>query len=461
MAKRVMVIGLDCAVPGLVLERWLDELPAIKSLTERGSYGVLRSCDPPITVPAWSVMTSSRNPGTLGFYGFRNRKDRSYDRLSLADSRAVRLPRVWDLLSLRDRPVIVLGVPQTYPVSRVNGVMVSCFLTPDVATSEYTYPAELRDEIEQLVGTYMVDVPNFRTDDKDTLLADLETMTARRFEVAEHLLETRPWDMFFMVEMGTDRIHHAFWRYFDAEHRLYEPGNPYEGAMLDYYKALDRKIESLLRHADDETAILVVSDHGARRMDGGICVNEWLRQEGYLVLKEEPREAVRLTPELVDWPRTTAWGEGGYYSRLFLNVEGREPEGKVPAADYESVRLELKEKLEALGDENGEPIGTVAHRPEDLYPERRGIAPDLLVYFGELGWRSVGQVGTGTIHVFENDTGPDDANHAPEGMYLLVSPDGEVGPASERDIRDIAPTILELLDEPVPAEMEGRSLLAR
>ena len=355
--------------------------------------------------------------------------------------------------------MIVLGVPQTYPVSRVNGVMVSCFLTPDVATNEYTYPSELRDEIEQLVGTYMVDVPNFRTDDKETLLADLETMTARRFQVAEHLVATRPWDMFFMVEMGTDRIHHAFWRYFDSEHRLFEPGNPYEGVMLDYYRALDRMIGSLLAHADDETAILVVSDHGAQRMDGGICVNEWLRREGYLTLKDEPSEPVRLTPELIDWARTTAWGEGGYYSRVFLNVEGREPEGTVPAGEYEGVRLELKQKLESLGDENGESIGTVAHRPEDLYPERRGIAPDLLVYFGDLRWRSVGQVGTGTVHVFENDTGPDDANHAPEGMYLLVRPDGDVGAGPERDIRDIAPTILDLLDEPVPAEMEGRSLL--
>ena len=454
-----MVIGLDCAVPGLVLDAWLDQLPAIRGLTERGTYGVLRSCDPPITVPAWSVMTSSRNPGTLGFYGFRNRKDRSYDRLSLADSRSVRLPRVWDLLSLRDRPVIVLGVPQTYPVSRVNGAMVSCFLTPDVATNDYTYPSELRHEIEQLVGTYMVDVPNFRTDDKETLLADLEEMTVRRFRVAEHLLETRPWDMFFMVEMGTDRIHHAFWRYFDPEHRLFEPGNPYEGAMLDYYRALDTKIASLLAHADDDTAILVVSDHGAKRMEGGICVNEWLRREGYLTLKEEPAEPVRLTPDLIDWPRTTAWGEGGYYSRVFLNVEGREPEGLVRAADYEHVRLELKRKLEALGDENGTPIGTLAHRPEDLYPETRGIAPDLLVYFGDLDWRSVGQVGTGAVHVFENDTGPDDANHAPEGMYLLAMRDGVVGPGRERDIRDIAPTILELLDGPVPAEREGRSLL--
>ena len=348
-ASRALVIGLDCAAPQLVFDQWLDELPTIRGLTERGAWGVLRSCDPPITVPAWSSMTSSRSPGSLGFYGFRNRRDHSYDKLVFADSRSVRVPRVWDLLSTRGRPVIVLGVPQTYPVSRVNGVMVSCFLTPDTETSQYTYPAGLKEEIEALVGHYLVDVRNFRTDDKDRLLAEIEEMTEKRFRVAEHLLETRPWDLFFMVEMGTDRIHHGFWRFTDSEHRLYEAGNQYEQAMLDYYRALDEKLGRLLRFADEDTAILLVSDHGAKRMDGGICVNEWLRREGYLHLKEEPDEPTRLTPDLIDWGRTTAWGEGGYYCRLFLNVEGREPEGIVPADQYELVRAELKDRLEGAG----------------------------------------------------------------------------------------------------------------
>lgn len=454
-----MVIGLDCAAPELVLEAWRDELPVIDSLMERAVFGVLRSCDPPITVPAWSVMTASRHPGELGFYGFRNRRDRSYDQLTIADARAVRVPRVWDILSMRDRPVIVLGVPQTYPVSRVNGVMVSCFLTPDTDTSQYTYPAELKAEIEGLVGRYLVDVDDFRTEEKDRLLRDLEEMTEKRFRVAEHLLASREWDLFFMVEMGTDRIHHAFWRFFDPGHRFYEPGNPYEGAMLDYYRRLDERLSRLLRFADDETAVMIVSDHGAKRMEGGICINEWLRREGYLTLLEEPREARRLEPDLVDWPRTAAWGEGGYYCRLFMNVRGREPQGVVDPADYERARDEIREKLEALGDEAGRPIGSVAHKPEDLYPTRRGVAPDLLVYFGDLSWRSIGEVGTGAIHVFENDTGPDDANHAHEGLYLLAA-DGVVpGRAEQRDLRDIAPTLLELLGEPVPAEMEGRSLL--
>jgi predicted AlkP superfamily phosphohydrolase/phosphomutase len=144
---------------------------------------------------------------------------------------------------------------------------------------------------------------------------------------------------------------------------------------------------------------------------------------------------------------------------LFLNVAGREPEGTVPAADYERVRAELKEKLEALGDERGRPIGTVAHRPEDLYAETNGIAPDLLVYFGALHWRSIGQVGTEAVHVFENDTGPDDANHAHEGLYVIVAAGVPAGPGPERDIRDVAPTLLDLLGEPVPAEMEGTSMV--
>ena len=285
------------------------------------------------------------------------------------------MPRVWDLLSARDRPVIVLGVPGTFPVTPVNGAMVACFLTPDVETSPYTHPPELKDEIAGVVGRYLIDVPDFRTEEKDRLLGDLEEMTDKRFRLAEHLLATRPWDLFFMVEMGTDRIQHAFWRFTDPEHRLFEPGNRYETAILDYYRRLDERIGRLLRHADEETAVLIVSDHGAKRIDGGICVNEWLRQEGYLVLKEEPEGPMRLTPDLIDWPRTVAWGEGGYYCRLFLNVQGREPEGVVPADDYERVRGELKTKLEALGDERADRSARSRTGPKTSTRSGRGSRP--------------------------------------------------------------------------------------
>ncbi len=116
--KRVAVFGLDCAEPSLMFERWADLLPNTQRLMASGTYGPLTSSMPPITVPAWSCMASSKDPGTLGIYGFRNRKDHSYDGLSIATSRAVREPRLWDILTDRGRDNIIVGVPGTSALPR-------------------------------------------------------------------------------------------------------------------------------------------------------------------------------------------------------------------------------------------------------------------------------------------------------------------------------------------------------
>ena len=96
--KRVMIIGLDCAEPSLVLGRYRDQLPTLSALADAGAYGRLESVVPPITVPAWSCMMSSRTPGDLGIYGFRNRADHSYDGLFIANGAAVKEPRLWDIV---------------------------------------------------------------------------------------------------------------------------------------------------------------------------------------------------------------------------------------------------------------------------------------------------------------------------------------------------------------------------
>src|ERR671922_153786 len=129
--RRVMVIGLDCAAPELIFDRWLDDLPNIKSIYRSGLHGLLRSCDPPITVPAWSVMMSSKSPGTLGVYGFRNRADHSYDKYAIANSLAIKEDRLWDILSRHGKRSIVIGVPGTYPPRPLKGALVGDFLTPD------------------------------------------------------------------------------------------------------------------------------------------------------------------------------------------------------------------------------------------------------------------------------------------------------------------------------------------
>ncbi len=459
--KRVMIIGLDCAEPSLVLGRYRDQLPTLSALADAGAYGRLESVVPPITVPAWSCMMSSRTPGDLGIYGFRNRADHSYDGLFIANGAAVKEPRLWDILGRRGKHSIVLGVPGTFPVKPLNGVMVSCFLTPST-DSQYTFPPALRNEVEEVVGEYLFDCTEFRTEDKVDLLRQIYEMTDKRFKLADHLLSTKPWDLFAMVEMGTDRIYHGFWKDMDTEHRKHVPGGPYEDAILDYHVHVDGLLANLLRHADDETAVLVVSDHGAKRMDGGIRINEWLRQEGLLGLEREPEGRSSTRDCGIDWARTKVWAEGGYYSRVFLNVEGREPNGTIPAADYERFRDELARRICAIPDELGNPIPTKVFRPEDVYPEIKGIAPDLIVHFGDLYWRAVGTVGGDEgLHTFDNDTGPDDANHAQHGMFILRAPGIEPGLREGAHLLDIAPTVLEMLGQPVPPAMRGTSLVER
>jgi predicted AlkP superfamily phosphohydrolase/phosphomutase len=459
MASKIMIIGLDCAEPSLVLERWRDELPTLSGLMEQGVHGRLTSVIPPITVPAWSCMMASRTPGDLGVYGFRNRSDHTYDGLFIANGTAIREPRLWDLMTRRGKRSIVLGVPGTFPPRPLNGCVVSCFLTPSTSV-QYTYPPMLRREIEQVVGEYLFDCPEFRTENKDYLLRQVYEMTDRRFALADHLLSTKPWDFFAMVEMGTDRMHHGFWKYMDPQHRKYESGNEYEDAILDYHRHVDGLVGKLLAHADDDTAVLVVSDHGAKRLDGGIRVNEWLRREGYLSTLTQPNGTTSLDELGVDWSKTVAWGEGGYYSRIFMNVRGREPDGIVAPEDYERVRSELAERLAAIPDDEGRPMGTTVFRPEEVYPDVNGVAPDLIVHFGDLLWRAVGTVGGDEgIHTFENDTGPDDANHAQDGLLIMAGPGIEPGEREGMHLLDVAPTVLELLGMDVPRSMRGRSLL--
>ncbi len=454
-----MLLGLDCAEPSLVLERWRDQLPTISGLMERGSYGRLTSVIPPITVPAWSCMMASRTPGDLGVYGFRNRSDHSYDGGFIATSAAIEAPRLWDLVTRAGGSSIVLGVPGTYPPRPLKGVMVSCFLTPSLE-SRYTYPPALRDEIAEVVGEYVFDAKDFRTDDKERLLGQIYEMTDRRFALAQHLLATRPWDLFALVEMGPDRMHHAFWKYMDPEHRKHESGSPFESAILDYHRHVDGLLAKLLEQVDEDTVVFVLSDHGAKRLDGGIRINEWLRREGLLATLAEPDGVSSLRDVGVDWPRTTAWGEGGYYARVFLNVRGREPEGVVEPDEYEAVRDDLARRIAAIPDDAGRPISTAVYRPEDLYEEPHGVPPDLIVVFGDLFWRSVGTVGGDEgIQTLENDTGPDDANHAQDGLYVVAGPGIEARGRTDAHLLDIAPTVLEVLGIEREPGMRGESLL--
>lgn len=456
---RTLLIGLDCAAPEILFGE--SGLTHLRRLMSRGCYGRLESVIPPITVPAWMCMATSQDPGSLGVYGFRNRTSYSYDGLGVVNSQSITAPALWDYFG-QDGQVVVVGVPPGFPPRKVNGVSIGCFLTPDTVRSDFTHPSDLKKTLTDLVGEYPVDVGGFRTDDKAWLRDQIYEMTRKHFQVIRHLMEHVDWQYFQFVEIGLDRIHHGFWKYHDPKHRQYVPDSGFERVVRDYYFYLDEEIGSILKLIDDADTVLVASDHGAQRLDGGFCVNEWLHREGLLALKERPDRPAPLKPSQIDWTRTQVWSEGGYYARVFLNVEGREPQGTVPQDRYETVLADVRARLEALVDDRGQPMRTQVFRPRDIYREQKRIPPDLIAHFGGLYWRSIGGVGYDNLYVQENDTGPDDCNHAQFGAFILTGPRVDMrGEVDGMHLLDVAPTLLDLAGRPIPSSMQGTSLLRR
>ena len=127
----------------MMFDKLLDKLPDIKRMYESGMHGNLETCHPPITVPAWMVMMTGKNPGKLGIYGFRHRRGFSYsDGYIVNSTTGCKEDTVWQILSREGKKSIVLGVPPGYPPKQIeNADIVSCFITPG-QDKQFTNPPE-------------------------------------------------------------------------------------------------------------------------------------------------------------------------------------------------------------------------------------------------------------------------------------------------------------------------------
>jgi len=453
MKRRVAIVGLDGVPPELLFDRLLPELPTMRMLISRGVYGPLESCDPPITVPAWAVMMTGKTPSQLGVFGFRERVRASYTDISLVTSASIKAHALWDYAGQHGKRSCVFGVPPAYPPKPIHGIMVGCHLTPHPG-SRFVSPDALQEELEQHAGPYIPDVA-FRAAERERVLSQLVEMTVQHARMRRHLLTKERWDFFVGVEIGTDRLHHAFWKFSDPTHPRYAAPSRFATAMLEYYRLIDQQLQETLSLLDDDTLLLILSDHGAKSMHGVFCVNEWLIERGYLVLRRASERPMPLEQADVDWAQTIAWAWGGYYARLFLNIRGREPDGCLAPQDAERIKNRLLQELAAVITPLGRPLGVTT-----IQVEPGQAAADLMLYFGNLSWRAAGTIGHGRLFLEENDTGPDDAVHSKQGVFLLYDPRRTWGDrlTDPLQLTDIAPTILRLLDLSIPDGMAGTPL---
>jgi predicted AlkP superfamily phosphohydrolase/phosphomutase len=341
--------------------------------------------------------------------------------------------------------------------------MVSGFLSPGVEKA--AYPDDLRNDLE--TSGYKIDV-NAKLghkEDKTEFMEDAHETLDARFEAFKQYIREDDWDLFFGVFMTTDRVNHFLFGDYEGEHggldgggdgtgdtEVYEPDGGLSAdeveLFMEFYGKVDRYLGELREMLADDTTMMVASDHGFTTLNHEVHCNAWLEEQGWLEYETDDHD------ELDDIAH-----ESTAYSlipgRFYLNLEGREPDGSVPQAEYEETRAELKSMLESMTGPNGEPVADrVVTKEEAFRGAHDDIAPDLTVIPNHGFDLKAGFKGHDEVF----DVGPRNGMHSFDNASLFI--DDPDCPIEDVDLFDIGPTILDLMDiDYNRPEFDGRSLV--
>ncbi|MFW5974487.1 MAG: alkaline phosphatase family protein [Natrialbaceae archaeon] len=420
---RVAFVGID-GVPYSLLADHPEKFENFAALAAEGTAGAIDSIVPPESSACWPALTTGKNPGATGVYGFQDREVGSYETY-VPMGRDVQAKRLWTRVDDAGREATVMNVPVTFPPDREIQRMVSGFLSPGV--DKAAYPDEIREYLQSIDYRIDVNAKLGHDDDKSEFIADAHETIDKRFEAFTHYLEADDWDLFFGVFMTTDRVNHFLFEDYEREGEYYEE-------FMDFYRKLDGYIGEIRAMLPDDVTLVVASDHGFTTLDYEVHCNRWLEEEGWLEYEADDPE------ELAD----IADGTEAYSlipGRFYINLEGREPRGSVPESEYEQKRDELEEALELMTGPDGEPVIDRVETSEDAYRgDHADIAPDLVAIPNHGFDLKSGFSGEGAVF----DTGPRNGMHSFDNACLYI--DDADARVADTDLYDIAPTILSLLD---------------
>ncbi|MFX1475623.1 MAG: alkaline phosphatase family protein [Promethearchaeota archaeon] len=479
---KLIILGLDGATFE-VIGNHLERLPTLNSLIREGVSGKLLSTIPMDTAVAWPAFATGRNPGKLGIYDFMIRDPESM-KLHVLDFRDLSYDFFWHYIpgsvGLASIPAIP---PQNVSAFFIQGSLV--ILPPDGTFYVMGEKRKLPPYYNHYIKWY---------EDKGKILKNLEKSVENRCSVYVSLLkETHPDFAMFLFD-AIDHIQHHFWAFMDKSHPAYRKTR-YEEAIVNTYAQVDECIKEIISRVDEDTHILIVSDHGFGPCHTKINITRWLEKNGYLGYGQAPRQRLfykilrllfRIGAKLpdfikrtlirryltesktdqiaeretaIDWSISKAYS-WGYCSPIFINLQGREPDGIVPPAEYEKLREEIIQKLLKLRDpETSRPVFKTVLKKEDIYSGQfLNLAPDILI---------IPHRGYGTSTSLASDAPlfervgiyPGTGIHELEGVFIFKGPTVKQGAVIKgAKIMDIAPTILHLFGVSIPSDMDGRVL---
>jgi predicted AlkP superfamily phosphohydrolase/phosphomutase len=432
--KKVVVIGLD-GTPFSLVNGLMEQgvMPNLSGLLSRGSMVEMKSVHPSVSSVAWTSFMTGKNPAKHGIFGFTDRQPDSYQ-LYFPNSRNVMSETLWDVLGANNKRSVVINVPSTYPAKELNGVLVSGFVAIDLAKA--SYPPSIVPKLKEM--GYKIDVDTkLAKESKDRLFDDLYYTIEKRREALIHFFEQESWDLFIGVITATDRLHHFFWN--DMEEK-----NDYGIKFIEYYRLIDEILGQITGKIDDNTTLIIISDHGFCNLKKEVHVNYWLKENGFLRFKSEGPKSIG---DICEDSRAYCMDPG----RIYVNLRGREPNGVIaPGAEYEDIRDSLIEGFLNLKDpESQEKMILAVHKKEDIYKGqylRKG--PDLVLE-SRRGYDLKGAVNKNSL----TGKGIFNGMHTYDDAMFYINKDGLNG--DNISIMDVAPTVLSLLEIKPPDDMDG------
>lgn len=287
--------------------------------------------------------------------------------------------------------------------------------------------------------------------------------SCRLFDYELQRFSDRPQGLLFFYFSSLDQGQHMFWALNDRQHPYYhaEEGRRFAHITDELYRKFDRLLGKALQQIDPAIPVLVMSDHGFGPFRRSVNINTWLQREGYLELSTtEVSEDVSIL-EYADWPKTRAYALG--LNGLYLNLRGREREGRVDATARRRLLEELKGKLEALRDpQNGEQVVSSAYIAEDNFSKNfLQRAPDIILGFNR-GYRISDESALGSLsrEVVSDNLNWWSGDHCVDPRKVpatFISSFKIQKPVP--DMQDVAPTILKYFGIATPAAMTGKALI--
>jgi predicted AlkP superfamily phosphohydrolase/phosphomutase len=463
MAGRVILLGLDGATFGLI-DPWLKQgkLPNLARFVEEGVKGELASVFPPTSPGAWTSIVTGKNPGKHGLFDWRLRRDDSYELLPVSGANR-RSQTLWDILSENGLKVGIFNLPMTYPPDIVNGFMISGMDTPSEA-EVFTYPPDLYQRIRDECCDYVIDpwVETGEGEVRDQWISRVRSTFQSRVNTLYYLMAEFTCDFLMPIFVFPDRLQHVLWHCADSSHPAYTPalGQEYGGVILEFYQMADKFLGDLIRQLDENTTVLIISDHGFGPVHKLVFINKFLESLELLRINKD------VSPAQIDWPHTKAYAFG-YHGSIYINLRGREPEGIVsPGQEYENLRGQIIKALRDLTDpQTGVPIVSKIYKREEIYHGPYVTrAPDILFQPSEEGtayrvFDGFNYIDNPDLPLIIVDPSLGTGAHRLNGIFLawgkhIRSKQSLTGAS----VVDVAPTILYLMGQPIPDDMDGRVL---